>query len=262
MIASLGAVRPIDDMDMTDIAAVFTDIDDTLTWHGALVPEAYGAIVRLVDAGVPVGLATGRAGGFAEVLALMWPVTFAVAENGGYAVLRNGEARYWDPPDLRLAQRNQLDALITAAAAELPAIRLATDSGLRRVDIAWDLHEHADVGPDDSERLAALCHRHGARTLTSSIHLHACCGDHDKASMLLRLAGEQLDLDHVEATARCVFVGDSPNDQAGFATFPRSVGDANVTSQADRLTPPPAFVTSRPGGFGFAELADRILAAR
>jgi HAD superfamily hydrolase (TIGR01484 family) len=249
-------------MDVTDIAAVFTDIDDTLTWQGALVPEAYAAIVRLVDAGVPVGLATGRAGGFAEVLALMWPVAFAVAENGGYAVLRNGGARYWDPPGLRLTQRDQLDALITEARRGLPGIALATDTSLRRVDIAWDLHEHADVGPEDIGRLATLCEQHGARTLTSSIHLHAFYGDHDKASMLLRLAGDQLGLDHEEATARCVFVGDSPNDQAGFATFQRSVGVANVRPHADRLAPPPAFVTSRPGGFGFAELADRILAAR
>ena len=262
VIANLGAVRPIDEMDLTDVAAVFTDVDDTLTWHGALVPEAYAAIVRLADAGVPVGLATGRAGGFAEVLSVMWPVVFAVAENGGYAVLRSGEVRYWDAPDIRQAQRNRLDALVTAAAEEFPEIRLAADAGLRRVDVAWDLHERADVGAEATGLLTALCQRHGARTLTSSIHLHAYYGDHDKASMLLRLADEQLGLGPDEARARCVFVGDSPNDQAGFATFQRSVGVANIAPYADRLAPPPAFGTSRPGGYGFAELADRILAAR
>lgn len=259
---SLWSVQLLNSMDVADVAAVFTDIDDTLTWHGALVPEAYAALVRLVEAGVPVGLATGRAGGFAEVLALLWPVTFAVAENGGYAVLRDGNLRFWDPPAARLIQRSQLDALVEEAAHELPMVGLAMDSPLRRVDVAWDLHEKADVTPEDAERLAALCRRHGARVLTSSIHLHAFYGDHDKAAMLLRLANEQLGLDADAARQRCVFVGDSANDQAGFSTFDLSVGVANVARHAELLSPPPAYVASRPGGYGFAELADRILAAR
>jgi len=249
-------------MDAGGVAAVFTDVDDTLTWQGALVPEAYSAIVRLTESGVAVGLATGRAGGFAEVLAVLWPVVFAVAENGGYAVLRSGETRYWDPFEERRIQRDRLDALVAEAARELPHVHLAVDSPLRRVDVAWDLHEQADVSPSDTAKLADLCRRHGARVLVSSIHLHAFYGDHDKAAMLLRLAGEQLGLDEDATRARCVFVGDSPNDQAGFTAFSRSVGVANVAHHVDRLAPPPTFVASRPGGFGFAEVADRILQAR
>ena len=255
-------MRPLTEFDATDVAAVFTDIDDTLTWEGALVPEAYHAIVRLADAGVTVGLATGRAGGFAEVLALLWPVAFAVSENGGYAVLRGGEPRYWDPAEQRDAAAQKLAALVVEAAEELPQVALAVDTPLRRVDVAWDLHEHGDVSPEDTEALAALCRRHGARVLTSSIHLHAFYGDHDKGSMLLRLAGEQLGLDENEARTRCVFVGDSPNDQAGFSTFQRSVGVANVAGHADRLDPKPAFIAAEPGGFGFAAVAERVLAGR
>lgn len=255
-------MRPLSEFDATDVAAVFTDIDDTLTWQGALVPEAYAGIVGLTEAGVTVGLATGRAGGFAEVLALLWPVAFAVSENGGYAVLRGGQARYWDPPEERDAAAPRLAALVAAVAEELPHVALAADAPLRRVDVAWDLHEHADVSPADTERLAALCRRHGAKVLTSSIHLHAFYGDHDKGAMLLRLAGEQLGLSNSEARTHCVFVGDSPNDQAGFSTFHRSVGVANVAQHADRLDPPPAFIASKPGGFGFAEIADRVLRAR
>jgi len=255
-------MRPLSEFDATDVAAVFTDIDDTLTWEGALVPEAYAAIVRLAEAGVTVGLATGRAGGFAEVLSLLWPVAFAVSENGGYAVLRGGQARYWDPPAQRQAAAQRLAALVEAAAEELPQVPLAVDTPLRRVDVAWDLHEHANVSRSDTEKLAALCRRHGATVLTSSIHLHAFYGDHDKGTMLLRLAGEQLGLGEDEARARCVFVGDSPNDQAGFRTFQRSVGVANVASHTDRLDPPPAFIAAEPGGFGFAAVAERVLAAR
>jgi HAD superfamily hydrolase (TIGR01484 family) len=249
-------------MDAADVAAVFTDVDDTLTWRGALVPEAYDAIVRLTRAGVPVGLATGRAGGFAEVLSVLWPVTFAIAENGGYAVLRDGRTRFWDSPEDREVQRARLEALVAEAARELPHVNLAMDANLRRVDVAWDLHEQCDVSPEDTEKLADLCRRNGARVLTSSIHLHAFHGDHDKAAMLLRLADELLGLTEEEARNRCVFVGDSPNDQAGFTAFARSVGVANVADHADRLAPPPAYIASRPGGFGFAEIADQVLAER
>ena len=255
-------MRPLSEFDATDVAAVFTDIDDTLTWQGALVPEAYAGIVSLVEAGVTVGLATGRAGGFAEVLSLLWPVAFAVSENGGYAVLRGGQARYWDSPEERDAAAPRLAALVAAVAEELPHVALAGDAPLRRVDVAWALHEHANVSPADTERLAALCRRHGARVLTSSIHLHAFYGDHDKGAMLLRLAGEQLGLSSEQARSRCLFVGDSPNDQAGFSTFHRSVGVANVALHADQLDPPPAFIASKPGGFGFAEIADRVLQSR
>lgn len=255
-------MRPLAELDAGGVAAVFTDVDDTLTWQGALVPEAYSAIVRLADAGIPVGLATGRAGGFAEVLAVLWPVSFAVAENGGYAVLRDGDIRYWDASQARQAAQPRLDELVAEAARELPQVHLAVDQKLRRVDVAWDLHEQADVSAEDTEKLAALCERHGARVLISSIHLHAFYGDHDKGLMLLRLAREQLGLGEDEARARCVFVGDSPNDQAGFTTFARSVGVSNVMHHADRLAPPPAFVATRPGGHGFAEIAEHILRSR
>jgi len=254
-------MRPVQHMDNTGIAAIFTDIDDTLTWQGQVVPAAYDAIVRLSEAGIPVGLATGRAGGFAEVLALLWPVTFALAENGGYAVLRDGDLRYWDPPETRLDQRARLQALVDEVAVEMPHIQMATDAALRRVDVAWDLHEVSDVSDEDAAKLADLCRQRGARVLISSIHLHAFYGDHDKAAMLMRLASELMGLDEDQSRERCLFIGDSPNDQAGFAAFTRSVGVANIAHYSDRLSPPPAFIASQPGGFGFAEIAEHVLRA-
>jgi len=35
-----------------------------------------------------------------------------------------------------------------------------------------------------------------------------------------------------------------------------------VAGYAARLDPPPAFITASPGGAGFAEVADRVLAGR
>jgi len=44
--ASLNSVLPLDEMDASGVAAVFTDVDDTLTWHAALVAEASRELPR------------------------------------------------------------------------------------------------------------------------------------------------------------------------------------------------------------------------
>jgi hydroxymethylpyrimidine pyrophosphatase-like HAD family hydrolase len=96
--------------------------------------------------------------------------------------------------------------------------------------------------------------------VTSTIHAHAYYGDHDKAKMLARLAAERWGDDAASLRARYLFIGDSPNDQAAFAFFPRSVGVANVARFERELRPPPGFVTPSEGGHGFAELVRRVLA--
>jgi hydroxymethylpyrimidine pyrophosphatase-like HAD family hydrolase len=67
-----------------------------------------------------------------------------------------------------------------------------------------------------------------------------------------------LDLD--AARAACVFAGDSPNDAPMFAFFPNAVGVANLRRFLDRIVTPPAWITTREAGAGFAELADLLLA--
>ena len=47
-----------------------------------------------------------------------------------------------------------------------------------------------------------------------------------------------------------------------FAFFPHAVGVANVRAFEGRLAAEPTYVTRRPAGAGFAELADALLAER
>jgi hypothetical protein len=44
-----------------------------------------------------------------------------------------------------------------------------------------------------------------------------------------------------------------------FAFFPCSVGVANILNFEGRLDFEPAWVTTRPGGFGFAEMTEILL---
>src|SRR5262249_25521350 len=146
--------------------------------------------------------------------------------------------------------------------ARLPFAHLAVDNELRRVDLAFDLHEHRDLSPAQVAALAELARGHGARVLISSIHLHAFYGDHDKPRMLARLGAELWGDDDPAVRQRYIYVGDSPNDQAAFGYFTRSVGVANVRRHLAQLAPPPAFVTVEEGGHGFAEVARAIVDAR
>ncbi|CCC99226.1 hypothetical protein [Azospirillum baldaniorum] len=47
-----------------------------------------------------------------------------------------------------------------------------------------------------------------------------------------------------------------------FAHFPLSVGVSTVADILPELPAPPAWITRGPGGDGFVELADALLAAR
>jgi hypothetical protein len=61
------------------------------------------------------------------------------------------------------------------------------------------------------------------------------------------------------AIEKIIFIGDSPNDLPMFRFFPHSVGVANVLQFKDKITDKPAWVTRQEGGYGFAEMVDRLL---
>lgn len=259
-------MRPLADLapHTAGLRGVFSDIDDTLTHDGAVVPEAYAALTRARAAGLRVVLVTGRPAGWAEVLASLWPVDAAIAENGGIAYLKRGkhlDRLYFDPGDPAEAAR-RLAALATDVLARFPFARRAEDSGLRITDAAFDIGETQHLSAAEIEALTARCRELGARTLVSSVHAHACFHAADKARMSARVADVLWGEAPEAVAAHYAFVGDSPNDQAAFAFFDASIGVANVARYADALRPPPRYVTPSPNGRGFAEAIDVLLADR
>jgi HAD superfamily hydrolase (TIGR01484 family) len=258
-------MKPLSELDARGLRGILCDIDDTLTHDGALVPAAYDAVVAAKRAGLRVLPVTGRPAGWADVLAAMWPVDAVVAENGAVAVLRDGrhlDHFWWDDEAARASNRGRLDAIVADVLAQVPRARLAEDNWLRRCDVAFDVGETQQLTPDEIEAISARIRAAGARVLVSSVHAHAYFGAHDKAAMLVRVARERFGEDLDGDRARWLFIGDSPNDQAGFSWFPLSVGVANIARYAARLNPPPSYVTPREGGHGFAELVAHVLARR
>jgi HAD superfamily hydrolase (TIGR01484 family) len=261
-------LRPIQEIDPAvcrALVGVVFDVDDTLTDRGRLTDPAYGALWALSRAGLALVAVTGRPLGWCDVLARHWPVVAAVGENGaGWVVSDGAGARegYWDDEAERARQRERQAEIFRAAQAAVPRARLAGDQRARRVDLAFDIAEEVHLDPEELERLLAVIHGAGARSLVSSVHAHAFFGAHDKASGARRAVAEALGRDVAAERERWLFVGDSGNDAAGFAYFPSSAGVANVRAHLARLSVPPAFVASAERGRGFAEITAVVLGHR
>ena len=66
------------------IQFLLTDIDDTLTIQGRLVPSVFLALEKLQQTRIQVIPITGRPAGWCDHIARMWPIAGLVGENGAF----------------------------------------------------------------------------------------------------------------------------------------------------------------------------------
>jgi len=246
------------------------DIDDTLTHNGKLLASSYNALWKLKAAGLRVVPVTGRPAGWCDCIARQWPVDGVVGENGALAFWEephgNGQS---DRQILKAAYHPNaikndhpvLKKVRERALAEIPGLRDAKDQFARLFDIALDFAEEEPALPfSAAEKVKEIAITEGAMAKISSIHVNVWMGDYDKLSMAGRFLrarfGWQDNLEEV------VFVGDSPNDEPMFARFPLSCAVANIRDFLHLIKNKPAFVASKEGGEGFAEISDALLARR
>ncbi|MCC7271464.1 MAG: HAD-IIB family hydrolase [Alphaproteobacteria bacterium] len=268
---SSTSLRPLAEFPCADrrrVACVLTDIDDTLTRDGLLRPSAFDAMHRLAAAGIRVVPVTGRPAGWCDMIARQWPVAGVVGENGALWFRYDPDGRriargYWFDEARRRADRVRLDDLARRIAEAVPAAHPASDQRYRESDLAIDWCEDATaLSADELDRIVALGADAGATVRVSSIHVNIWFGEFSKLAMTERFLADALAVDVRAAPDAFVFVGDSPNDATMFGFFPNSVGVANVLNFVGRIDAEPTYVTRSPGGDGFAELADALLAAR
>ena len=254
--------------DARAVELLFCDIDDTLTLDGRLPAIAYSALERLSDHGIAIVPVTGRPAGWCDMIARFWPVVAVIGENGAFYFAYNREARrvkrvYWRTAGERARDRLALDRIRDEVLEEVSGTAVATDQAYREADLAIDFAE--DVGPlprDDVEAIVAIFERHGAVAKISSIHVNGWFGDYDKRSMCERYLHAEHGLTIKEARNRAAFVGDSPNDEPMFRTFPCSIGVRNLERFIGDLRTRPAYMSKGSGGIGFAELAELLIRSR
>lgn len=258
-------MRPLDSMPTDEAGRITTllfDLDDTVLSHGRLTRAAYGALWDLADAGFDLVAVTGRPSGWGEVIARQWPVLGVVTENGAVVLHVEDRAIVRSMRDDAEARRAKLEALVDAIRARFPELELADDNDARRTDVTFDVGERRKVDPARVDEVRRFVASKGARSIVSSVHLHATFEGDDKASGALRLLRERRGIDAGATRVKCAFVGDSENDAACFAGFRTTIGVANVIPWVPRLSVPPRYVTRAPMGEGFAELARVLVAAR
>lgn len=268
------------------IEFVLTDIDDTLTTDGQLESQAYSALWRLHDAGLKVIPITGRPAGWCEMIARMWPVAGVVGENGGFyfryatpvsdlsafgAAGDSGESiqtekikimQRWFFADEKIIKENKLKLSVieNEVLSNVKGSAIASDQFCRLMDLAIDFCEDVPaLSEADVTRIVQIFEKHGAHAKVSSIHVNGWFGDYDKLSTSFRFLKNEYGLSENDILNKCIFVGDSPNDEPMFGKFPNSFGVANVKKFAHRMKHLPAFVSESEGGEGFAEIADRVL---
>jgi HAD superfamily hydrolase (TIGR01484 family) len=260
-------VKPLAALDRDtcrSLRGVLTDIDDTLTWDGKLVPAAFLALDALRRAGLKVVPITGRPGGWVDHIARMWPVDGVVGENGGlwFHLDERGHMvrRFAQDAETRRRNRGRLDELAGRILHKVPGAALASDQAYRDLDLAVDFCEDVPELPRDQvDAIVAEFRAAGATAKVSSIHVNGWYGNFDKLAGCRAFVRERWGVDLDAEKDRWLYVGDSPNDEPMFAWFPVSVGVANVARFLDRMQAHPAYVTPSVGGHGFAELAAHVL---
>ena len=248
------------------IAFVLTDIDDTLTVMGRFPSAALAAMERLQGKGIRVVPITGRPAGWCDHMARMWPIDAIVGENGAFyfkydRLKKKMVRRYWKSDEARKTDKEKLELVKTEILKRVPECRVSADQSYREADLAIDFCE--DVPPLSMEKVDEIVrcfNKAGAQAKISSIHVNGWFGDYDKLAMTGILFEEVFKANLDSIRDRVLFAGDSPNDAPMFAYFQNSVGMSNIRRFSERLDSPPSWVTQKEGGYGFAEMADTLLA--
>lgn len=251
--------------DWKEVKWVLTDVDDTLTWDGKLPPETLIALNNLSRANIRIVAVTGACAGWCDHIAQLWPVDAVLGENGAFVLeKKQGYLTIESEQSIEVLKRQQdtLKTQVLDILKNYAELSLTLDQSYRLCEVSIDIGQNrpkldSETVDEIVEKIRSL----GAHATASSIHINAWYGEHSKKNTSLRFLQEK-GLSEEEIIKHCCYVGDSLNDQYMFATLPKSVGVANIEHYWDKLSARPKFVMKQPGGYGFAEFTEQLLALK
>lgn len=255
---------------LASITWLLTDVDDTLTWQGQLPAQTLNALKLLRDVGVKVVGVTGACAGWCDQMAKLWPLDGVIGENGAFW-MRRSESGFithtLTPLDEMKRQQRALIERIAERLRDYPDVTFASDQAFRYCDVA------VNTGQERTPLSTALCEQLLAdiraievdgqvvNATQSSIHINAWLGQHTKrtsseAYLRAHNHGQLPELSNI------AYVGDSLNDEGMFEWLSTTFGVHNIRHVLSQLNHQPQWITDSNGGFGFAELAERIALAK
>jgi len=235
------------------IRLIMTDVDGTLILGGdSITSSVLEAIQGLKKQHITIGLVSGRTvprlESMARNLDIGGPI---IAENGGVAKLRpNSEL-----VDLGYSRQPAITALEKLKSVFPNCIKEREDNRDRLVDIVFSSQ---GIPTEELRR-----HLEDTQLLDSGYILHLMQKGISKGRTLMRLLGQLGD--GSLSPAEVLVVGDSATDLSLFDLFPYSVLIPNPKlSTADRqvLQESARYVSQRPDGEGFTEMALHVINAR
>jgi HAD superfamily hydrolase (TIGR01484 family) len=244
------------------VSFILTDMDETLTYQGRLAASTYTAFERLRDAGVKVIPVTAAPAGWCDQMARMWPVESVIGENGGLFFRRHGshdlQRLYWhDDADLdqvfaRLATvRQRISETIREA-------EVADDQPFRLTSLAFKRSCNMEV----QNRIVAALQAHGLDFTINNLWVLGWIGGYDKLTMARRVMQQVYGVDVDQKQDEILYAGDSTNDAPMFGFFTHSVGVSTVKEYEAAIPKMPNWITDGPGGSGFVEIAEAVIAAK
>lgn len=244
--------------DLAQTNILFTDVDDTLTSEGQLLPETYLALWQLAEMGVRIIPVTGGCAGWCDQIIRTWPVYAVIGEGGAFYVTQpEGYQLRWQFWHDRAQHVQEQQAIIDHIRAQdfgFP-IHFAGDQPFRFVDVAVDCRQQQNLSEQQIATVQQGLKQSGFQVRRSSIHLNVWQGGFDKCAMAKRLGHEMLGLSEQELKVQAVFIGDAPNDESMFEFFPKAVGVSNIKQHLAQMTYHPKCITTEAAGRGFAEFA-------
>jgi len=245
----------LNNIDLSDIRLIASDVDGTLTQNGKFVPDLIATLERLKSAGIKVLLVTGRSAGWVSALVNYIPIAGAIAENGGLFLRLNGTQDLLSSVPNLSRHRILLENTFHHIKQLFPNLHPSADNQFRITDWTFDVN---DLSIHDIQAISSQCQQMGWSFTYSNVQCHIKPIHQDKATGLLSVLSNYFP----ELNSQQVLtVGDSPNDEAMFNPdlFPISVGVANIHHYQDKMLHLPKYVTQASEFAGFSELAKLLI---
>ncbi len=237
-----------------DIRYFVSDVDDTITSKGKLLPLSLNALWNIKRAGLDTILVTGGSSGWADVYIRQWPVDYVIAESGALllSISKDGDVLYKKNPTIV----DEVDELREELLSKTKQYILSSDQYARIYDVAFDKKKNT---PEDIDKIKEIALSLGASFTESSIHLNVWFGSYDKRNGLLLFLPDIYPGKEQEFFEKAVYFGDSYNDQPLFSLFNLSIGMHSVEDSRSDFDNLPTYITKGYGGYGFAEAVGKIL---
>jgi len=153
---------------------------------------------------------------------------------------------------------DQLAAIGRHIGQVVPSAMFADDQVFRLTSLAF-------AQPDseaDRRALVAAMRKAGLDVTVNNVWILGWIGAYDKLAMARRAIADAYSINIDADPDAVLYCGDSTNDAPMFTFFRHTVGVSSVRRYLTEIPIPPNWITKGPGGDGFVEVADAVIASK